>query len=189
MDDVAPGPESLDDRTTAEESGPADASLATLDARARLWAEIDLAALEHNYRHLLGRLPAGTDVLAVLKADGYGHGAVIVARKLEQLGISMIGVGDSREALELREAGITAPLLVLGAIVPGEMTAVVENDIATCIHSVQRASLLSEVARSLGRRARVHLKVDTGMGRLGVRPEIALALAGSPASGLSEEAL
>jgi alanine racemase len=150
-----------------------------LDQRARVWAEIDLAALEHNYACVAGRIPSGTGVLAVLKADAYGHGAVICARKLVDLGVAMIGVGDSREALELRAAGVEAPLLVLGAIVEGEMRAVVENDIATCIHSGQRAQLLSKVASALGRRARVHLKVDTGMGRLGVRPEIARELAAS----------
>lgn len=155
------------------------ASVDKLDTRARVWAEIDLAALEHNHRELTGRLKAGTRTLAVLKADAYGHGAVICARKLVELGVSMIGVGDSREALELRQAGITAPILILGAIVEGEMRDVVENDIATCIHSAQRAKLLSQVAGALGRRARVHLKVDTGMGRLGVRPEIARDLAGT----------
>src|SRR6185295_8034739 len=150
-----------------------------LDQRARVWAEIDLAALEHNYRHVTARVPASTQTLAVLKADAYGHGAVICAKKLVELGVSMIGVGDSREALELRAAGIDAPMLILGAIVEGEMRAVVENDVASCIHSAQRAKLLSNVARALGKRARVHLKVDTGMGRLGVRPKIARELAGA----------
>jgi alanine racemase len=144
-----------------------------------VWAEIDLAALEHNYRTIAARLPVATRTLAVLKSDAYGHGAVICARKLVELGVSMIGVGDSREALELRAAGIDAPILILGAIVEGEMREVVENGIASCIHSAQRAQRLSQVARSLGRRARVHLKVDTGMGRLGVRPEIARELAGT----------
>ncbi len=163
-------------------AGAGTGSFATvegLDKRARVWAEIDLAALEHNHRELMSRLPATTRALAVLKADAYGHGAVICAKKLIELGVSMIGVGDSREALELRQAGVTAPILILGAIVEGEMRDVVENDIATCIHSAQRANLLSQVAGALGKRARVHLKVDTGMGRLGVRPEIARELAGT----------
>ncbi len=148
-----------------------------LDERARVWAEIDLGALERNYRYLQQRLPDGTNILAVLKADAYGHGAVIVARKLVELGLHMIGVGDSSEALELRSAGITAPILILGAIVPGEMEPIVQNDVATCIHSHNRARLLSDVARALGRKARVHLMIDTGMGRLGVRPDVAQALA------------
>jgi alanine racemase len=161
------------------ETNDAAAPVDALDTRARVWAEIDLSALEHNHRTIVGRLGPGARVMAVLKADAYGHGAVICAKKLVELGVSMIGVGDSREALELRAAGVDAPLLILGAIVEGEMTAVVENDIATCIHSAHRATRLSQVARSLGRRARVHLKVDTGMGRLGVRPEIARELAGT----------
>jgi len=166
-----------DDETTS--GGEAMAAMDALDTRARVWAEVDLAALEHNYRHMLSRAPAGTKTLAVLKADAYGHGATICATKLVGLGVAMIGVGDSREALELRAAGIDAPMLILGAIVEGEMRAVVENDVASCIHSAQRAKLLSNVARALGRRARVHLKIDTGMGRLGVRPEIARELAGA----------
>jgi len=161
------------------ESADESSAMDELDKRARVWAEIDVAALEQNYRHMVSRAPAGTKTLAVLKADAYGHGAAICAKKLEQLGVSMIGVGDSREALELRAEGVNAPLLILGAIVEGEMRAVVENDVASCIHSAQRAKLLSNVARALGRRARVHLKVDTGMGRLGVRPEIARELAGT----------
>jgi alanine racemase len=165
-----------DENTTG---GDAMAAMDALDTRARVWAEVDLAALEHNYRHMLSRAPAGTKTLAVLKADAYGHGATLCAKKLVELGVSMIGVGDSREALELRAAGIDAPMLILGAIVEGEMRAVVENDVASCIHSAQRAKLLSNVARALGKRARVHLKVDTGMGRLGVRPEIARELAGT----------
>lgn len=166
-------PELLDDAASA---------LPDLDARHRVWADIDLAALAHNFEHVRSRLPAGTKVLAVLKADAYGHGAVGVARHLERLGIDMIGVGDSREALELREAGIRAPLLILGAIVPGEMEAVVRSGVATVIHSQERAGLLADVARALGTRARVHLKVDTGMGRLGVTPQVARTLARTIAS-------
>jgi len=189
------GPEAgakTDRRTSTEEStthgdGTNDAATAqtgvgphpmpVLDRRARVWADVDLGALERNYRYLQQRLPAPTTILAVLKADAYGHGAVIVAQKLIELGIEMIGVGDSSEALELRDAGIRAPILILGAIVPGEMERTVQNDIATCIHSHDRARLLSDVARALGRRVRVHLMIDTGMGRLGVRHEVAESLA------------
>ena len=169
--DAAPAAQSNDAETDASVAFP------HLDHRARVWAEIDVTALTHNYMQIKNRLPKGTAVLAVLKADAYGHGAIIVARKLEQLGIEMIGVGDSSEALELRNAGIRAPLLVLGAVVPREMEATVRHGIATCIHSQERATLLAEVARALGTKALVHLKVDTGMGRLGVTPAIARDLA------------
>lgn len=157
------------------EIGPSP--LPALDPRARAWAAIDLGALERNLAFLKGRLPTQTGFLAVLKSDAYGHGARIVAPKLVELGVDMLGVGDSSEALELRDAGVQCPLLILGAIVPGEMEDVVSNDIATCLHTVERSELLSEVARALGRPARVHLKVDTGMGRLGVLPRVARRLA------------
>jgi len=151
--------------------------LPTLDRRARAWAEIDLGAVTHNYSALRGRLPEKTGLMAVLKANAYGHGAVLMARHLTNLGVSMIGVGDSSEALELRAAGIACPLLVLGAIVPGEMEALVANDVATCIHASGRAHLLADVAKAHGRPAHVHLKIDTGMGRLGVLPQVATGLA------------
>jgi alanine racemase len=179
-------------RTAAEDRGtapaedgsaaPAAYALPELDGRARVWADIDRSAIAHNLAHVRSRLREGTKVLAVLKADAYGHGAVGFAREVESLGIDMIGVGDSSEALELRAAGIRAPIVILGAIVPGEMRAVVENDVATVIHSQERASLLAEVAHALGTRARVHLKVDTGMGRLGVMPAVARTLARTIAS-------
>ncbi len=157
--------------------GGGSGRLPHLDVRGRVWREIDLGVLERNFRYLRQRLPDGVCFLAVIKADAYGHDAVLVARRLIEVGADVLGVGDSQEALELREAGIEAPLLVLGAIVPGEMERVVQHDIATCIHSRVRAELLSEVAEALGRPARVHLKVDTGLGRLGVRPEVATSLA------------
>src|SRR5262245_2498428 len=102
-------------------AAPVDA----LDTGARVWAEIDLAALEHNHRAILGRLGQGVRVLAVLKADAYGHSAVICAKKLVELGVSMIGVGDSREALEVPTAGVVPLLLIAGAAVAGEMTTAV----------------------------------------------------------------
>jgi alanine racemase len=174
MDDDSDRTDSVDVRTA---TGSATAGFPELDARARVWADIDLGALAHNFAHVKSRLPAATQVLAVLKADAYGHGAVGCARHLEKLGVDMIGVGDSREALELREAGIRAPILILGAIVPGEMEAVVRNRISTVIHSQERASLLADVARAAGVRAMVHLKIDSGMGRLGVMPAVARGLA------------
>ncbi len=137
------------------------------EKRERVWAEIDLDRVAANLA-VLKEAAGGACVMAVLKADAYGHGAVAVAHRLLAEGISMIGVGDSSEALELREAGIDAPLLILGAIVTGEAERVVADDIATCIHSVERARQLDEEARRQNRIARVHIMVDTGMGRLGV---------------------
>ena len=149
---------------------------------ARAWAEVDLDAAARNCRVLRGRLREGTRVMAVLKADAYGHGAVAAARRLLREGVDMIGVGDSTEAIELREAGVTAPLLVLGAIVPGEVEKVVAYGVAASIHSQSRVDALSAAAESQGRRAPVHLKVDTGMGRLGASPAVAVEIARGLAS-------
>ncbi len=144
---------------------------------ARAWAEVDLGAAADNVRALRDRLPGGTKVMAVLKADAYGHGAVAAARRLLSEGVDMVGVGDSSEAIELREAGVTAPLLVLGAVVPGEVEKVVAYGVAASVHSHSRVDLLARAAEALGKRAPVHLKVDTGMGRLGALPGTAVPLA------------
>ena len=141
----------------------------------RVWAEIDLGALQRNADRLAARLNPDTAMLAVLKADAYGHGAIPVARALGSR-VRMIGVGDSQEALELRAAGITTPLLVLGTIVPGEIDRVVAADITVCVADFIRALQLNDAAARQNTTARVHLLVDTGMHRLGVRHDHALAL-------------
>ncbi len=144
----------------------------------RVWAEIDLGALQRNMARVVARLAPGTRVLAVVKADAYGHGAVPVARALlEEPGLWGFGVGDSNEALELRAAGIDAPLLILGTIIAQEEAQVVSHDIRACVHSMERVESLEDESRRQGRRTRVHLMVDTGMGRLGVLPGRARDLA------------
>ncbi len=143
----------------------------------RTWAEIDLGAVGHNLNLIQGSLPAGTRILVVLKADAYGHGAVPVARAALAHGAHMLGVGDSSEALELREAGIEAPILILGAIVDGEMERVIAHRITACVHSAKRVHDLAAMAEAMDRKVSVHLKVDTGMGRLGVMPSAALDVA------------
>jgi len=150
----------------------------------RVWAEIDLDRLASNYRLFRAAIPADVRVLVVVKADAYGHGAVEVARTVVHEGADMLGVGDSAEALELLRAGIRVPTLILGAIVESEVDDVVANEIRTCIHSEEHVDALEDAARRRGRRVRVHLMVDTGMGRLGVTPEnvrrLARRIAASP---------
>lgn len=143
----------------------------------RVWADIRLDHLRDNVACLRSKLPESTRLMAVVKADAYGHGAVEVARELQALGVRHFGVGDSGEALELRQAGIAGTVLVLGAIVDGEQASVLAHDVSVSIHSETRIDRLAREARRQGRRCRVHLKVDTGMGRLGVLPSRALALA------------
>ncbi|MHC4849527.1 MAG: alanine racemase [Planctomycetota bacterium] len=143
----------------------------------RVWAEVDLDAITRNLHRL--RFLAGPKrrVIAIVKANAYGHGAVPIAWHLASQGVDMLGVGDSQEAIELREAGISIPIVILGAIVPGEMTAVVAHDIEVTVHSGERVRLLEREARRASRPVRVHLKVDTGMGRLGCSPGRAAELA------------
>jgi len=151
----------------------------------RAWAEIDLSALANNIRVVRGHLPgARTKILAVVKANAYGHGAVAVAMKALASGCHALGVGDSTEALELRESGITGPVLILGAIIEEEVARVVEYDVAVTVHSTDLLPLLEGEARRQHRVLRVHLKVDTGMGRLGAStksaPEVARVILASP---------
>ncbi len=150
----------------------------------RVWAEVDLGALRHNAGVVRRRLGDDTSILAVVKADAYGHGAVPVARALADVpGIWGFGVGDSQEALELRVAGIEAPILILGTIIPEEVPQVVSHDVRVCIHSMDRIESLETEAERQGRVLKVHLMVDTGMGRLGALPpratDLARRLAGS----------
>lgn len=135
----------------------------------RTWAEIDVANARHNLAHI--RKAAGKRrIMAVLKANAYGHGAVEMARVFSREGIDAIGVGDSGEALELREAGIKTPILIVGAIIDGELPAVVEQNLEVNLHTVEMAEALNGEAARQGKRVRVHLKIDTGMGRLGMQP-------------------
>lgn len=140
----------------------------------RAWVEIDLNALAANLEVVRERAGAGTRVMLVVKQDAYGHGAVTVARHAARCGVGAFGVGTSSEALELREAGIQAPILVLGTVVEEELLDCLRHDVHIGLHSTDRARSLARLARRQGLRARVHLNVDTGMGRLGVPAEEAL---------------
>jgi alanine racemase len=131
----------------------------------RTWAEIDLGAIEHNYRAMRRRLQAGTRFLGVVKADAYGHGAVHVSRMLERAGCEYLGVACLSEAVLLREAGIRLPILILGHT-PGAFThMLLEYDLTQAVCGYGAALEYSEAAR--GRRLMAHIKLDTGMGRLG----------------------
>jgi alanine racemase len=133
----------------------------------RAWARIDLNRLSTNLAEARSRLPE-QKILAVVKADAYGHGAIAVCHQLQQDGIDYLGVGTSREAIDLRNEGIDAPILVLGALLPTELPEVIEREITVTIHSPGRISELDQLASEMGRQVKVHLLVDTGMGRLGV---------------------
>lgn len=135
-----------------------------------VWAQIDLMALEHNVRAVKGLLKPKTKFCAVVKADAYGHGAIEVARVALGAGADYLAVAILSEALELRSAGFTVPILVLGHTPDLQARQVVAHAIEQTIFSLEAARALSEAAVELGTIAKVHIKVDTGMTRVGVSP-------------------
>jgi alanine racemase len=132
---------------------------------------IDLAALEHNYRQLRRLCDPQVKMLAVIKADAYGHGLLPVARKLAAAGADYLGVGSLDEGMMLRRADINLPVLLLLGILPEEAEQAVAADLEVALFRLDVAQALATAATRQGKKARVHLKVDTGMGRLGVLPE------------------
>jgi len=140
---------------------------------------IDLAALGHNCQQLRRRLVPGVKLLAVVKADAYGHGLVPAARTLAGAGADCLGVASLEEGLALREAGLGLPILLLMGIIPPESERAVAAHLEVVLYRLDVAQALEASCRSQGRKARVHLKVDTGMGRLGLNPsEVLPFLAG-----------
>ena len=132
----------------------------------RTWAEIDLDALAHNYRLLRGQAPEAR-FLGLVKANAYGHGAVPVAKKLEKLGADMLAVACLDEAIELRQAGIVIPILCLGQTPPELAPELLEYDITQTVGDLETGAALSAAAVAAGKTLTIHVKVDTGMGRLG----------------------
>ncbi len=145
----------------------------------RCWAEIDLAALERNLRLIRASLPAHIRYVAVVKADAYGHGLQQVAARLMHAGADLFAVANVAEAAQLRELGPGWPILVLSPLLPDEDRYVAEYDLAATVSTEDEVSRLGAAGRAAGRPIPVHLKIDTGMGRLGVWHEEAPALARS----------
>lgn len=135
------------------------------------WLEVDLEAIAHNVRRIVGHVGPGVRVLAVLKADAYGHGAARVARTALNNGASHLGVASINEGAALRRVDITAPILVLGYTPAWQARDLVLHDLSATVYNLDVARALSRAARELNRAVRVHVKVDTGMGRLGLLPE------------------
>ena len=140
-------------------------------------AEVSLSALRWNCRRVRELVGPAVAVMAVVKADAYGHGAVAAAGAFVDAGAAMLGVSTVDEGVEIRRAGLTAPIVVLGGTFPGEEPAVVAHELGTAVWNVAAARALAAAARSAGRRVPVHLKIDTGMTRLGVDARDAAALA------------
>ena len=129
--------------------------------------EVDLDVLAENYRVIATHV-APAKVMPILKANAYGHGLVAVAKKLERAGAPYLGVAYLEEALRLREEGVTLPVLVLGGILGSQIPRFIERDLTLTASSVDKLAAVEACAAQLGKRARVHLKIDTGMERIGV---------------------
>ena len=133
----------------------------------RTWAEIDLDALAHNYHQARRKTGAGVRYLGVVKADAYGHGAVQIARKLEELGADYLAVSSLDEARELRGKGVRLPILILGHTPPAMVPELITYGITQTVSAQAKAEEYSAAAAACGGTLKVHIKVDTGMSRLG----------------------
>ena len=138
-----------------------------MEERNRAWAEIDIDALEHNLREIKKCIKKDTRIMAVVKADAYGHGVLEVAKKAIESGADYLGVAWVCEAVELREMGMTVPIMVLGNSAYREIEEIVRYDITATVSDVGFAEKLSEAATKLSKTAKIHIKIDTGMSRIG----------------------
>ena len=134
----------------------------------RVKAEIDLGAISSNIEELHKNLPEGTQVMGIIKADGYGHGCVSIGRVLEKIPyIWGYGVATADEALELKAVPLHKPILILGCVFPDQYEQMIMNDVRFNIYNIEMAVKINECAKKLGKKALAHIKIDTGMSRLG----------------------
>lgn len=136
----------------------------------RIEARIDLSAIRRNIETVQALNPADRKTLLVIKADGYGHGAAVLAEKLDDLA-DYYGVAEIDEAVELRNSGVTKPILILGYTDETEYEDLINYDITQAVYDVERCRSLSRLAEAMGKKARVHIKVDSGMHRIGFQAD------------------
>ncbi len=140
----------------------------TLLERRPTVAVIDREALRHNYRQVRSKVSKATNVLAVVKANAYGHGDVETAALLQGLGCEYFGVAMPEEGVRLRDSGITRPILILGGVFPNQLDDVFEAGLTPVAFDLDAVRLINEFAAKKGVIKDIHLKIDTGMGRLGI---------------------
>ena len=133
----------------------------------RTWAEVDRTALRHNFTTIRGSLPAGVKLCCVVKANAYGHGASMVAPLYEEMGADWFAVSNIEEALQLRRAGITRPVLILGYTHESSAAELARQNFSQCVYSAEYGRRLAAAATEKGVTVKIHVKFDTGMGRLG----------------------
>ena len=132
----------------------------------RTWAEVDLDAIAHNFQAARDHLPADMKLLVTVKANAYGHGAVRVAKLLQDR-VDYFALAAMDEAVQLRQAGIAAPLLILGPVQPADYPRAAKYDVALAVSSLAEAKAISACAEDLGKKITVHFALDTGMSRIG----------------------
>ena len=138
----------------------------------RAYAEIDLDAIRFNIINIQKHIGENTKILAVIKADGYGHGSIPIARYLSRNKLVYgFAVSTVREAVVLRKAGIDMPILILGYVFPDDFETIINYDIISTVFQLETAKILSETAKKLDKEVCVHIKIDTGMGRIGFSPD------------------
>jgi len=135
------------------------------------YAEVDLRAIRSNCRALRSLLESTIKLMGIVKADAYGHGAVPVAKALQDEGVAMLAVAMVEEGAELRQAGLRVPILIMGPLPADEIPAAIEYELTPTVDDAETARELDRAAAARGRRLAVHLKIDTGMNRLGVRAD------------------
>lgn len=139
-----------------------------------VWADVHFDAMRNNFMAVKSRLPENTVIMGVVKADAYGHGAVAVSQELIKLGAEYLAISNLDEAMELRDAGVSCPILLFGPVEPQEFGKIIQFNIFPSVTSLDYAKELAESYRYRGVFPKVHIKVDTGMGRLGLSYERAL---------------
>ena len=130
---------------------------------------IDLTAIEHNMKLIRAAVPQSARMMAVVKADGYGHGAAATAKAAIRGGADMLAVASADEGASLRQYGITVPILVLGAVTASEAKTGVQNNLIQTVCSPEMVSICEKAAEEYQKQTEVHIKIDTGMGRIGIR--------------------
>ena len=136
----------------------------------RVYVGVDLAAISDNVKSIMKKVGPDVKVMAVIKTDGYGHGAVAIAHALNEIGVYSFAVATIDEARELRASGIRNPILILGYVFPNDLQDVIDYNVTSTVFSYDSAKMISDYAAKRGKVAKIHIKLDTGMGRIGFVP-------------------